>query len=110
GEVALPTISRFIWRYIDRVVAAGTTEALEIYEPMGEIAAAAAHAEFLDLWRTAHDAYDKRSFEEALAGFKSAQALRAYDAPCRAFIERCIELAGHGLPEGWDGAWHFDKK
>src|SRR5205823_1554160 len=53
GEVAKPTVSRFIWRYIDRVVAAGTTEALEIYEPLGEIAAAARHAEFLDLWRTA---------------------------------------------------------
>ena len=110
GEVAKPTVSRFIWRYIDRVVAAGTTEALEIYEPLGEIAAAGRHAEFLDLWRTAHDAYGKGCFEPALAGFKAAQALRPDDAPCRTFIERCHQLARDGLPEGWDGAWHFVRK
>ena len=110
GEVAGPTVSRFVWRHIDRVVAAGTTEVLEIYEPMGEIAAAADHAEFLDLWRTAHDAYDKGCFEPALAGFKAAQALRPDDAPCRTFIERCTDLVRDGLPEGWDGAWHFDRK
>ena len=62
GEVASPTVARFVWRHIDRVVAAGTTEALEIYEPMSEIATAADHAEFLDLWRTAHEAYDKGCF------------------------------------------------
>jgi adenylate cyclase len=110
GEVARPTVSRFIWRHIDRVVAAGTTEALEIYEPLGEIAMAAQHAEFLDLWRTAHDAYDKGCFGPALAAFKAAQALRPDDAPCRTFIERCHQLVRDGLPEGWDGAWHFDRK
>ena len=110
GEVARPTVARFVWRHIDRVVAAGTTEVLEIYEPMGEIATAADHAEFLDLWRTAHDAYDKGCFEQALAGFKAAQTLRPDDAPCRTFAERCTALVRDGLPEGWDGAWHFDKK
>jgi adenylate cyclase len=110
GEVAGPTVARFVWRHIDRVVAAGTTEALEIYEPMGEIATAADHAEFLDLWRTAHDAYDKGQFEQALAGFKAAHALRPDDAPCRTFIERCTAMVRDGLPEGWDGAWHFDRK
>ena len=110
GEVAGPTVARFVWRHIDRVVAAGTTETLEIYEPMGEIGAAADHAEFLELWRTAHDAYDKGHFGPALAGFKAAQALRPDDAPCHTFIERCTNLIRDGLPEGWDGAWHFDRK
>jgi len=110
GEVAKPTVSRFIWRYIDRIVAAGTTEVLEIYEPLGEIAAAGEHARFLDLWRTAHDAYDTGKFGPALTGFEAAQALRPDDAPCRAFIERCRQFARDGLPEGWDGAWHFDRK
>jgi adenylate cyclase len=110
GEVARPTVVRFVWRHIDRVVAAGTTEALDIYEPLGELATAGEHAVFLDLWRTAHDAYDKGRFEEALAGFKAAQASRPDDVPCRVFIERCHHLVKHGLPEGWDGAWHFDRK
>jgi adenylate cyclase len=110
GEVAKPTVSRFVWRHIDRVVAAGTTEALEIYEPICEIGQAGEHAQFLELWRTAHEAYDKGRFEEAIAGFKAAQAVRPDDAPCRTFIERCLKLARDGLPEGWDGAWHFDRK
>jgi len=42
--------------------------------------------------------------------FEAAQALRPDDAPCRTFIERCQLLARDGLPEGWDGAWHFDRK
>jgi adenylate cyclase len=110
GEVARPTVARFVWRYIDRVVAAGTTEALEIYEPLGEIGAAGEHAAFLALWRTAHDAYDKGRFEEALAGFKAAQAARPDDPACRTFVGRCHQMARDGLPAGWDGAWHFDKK
>jgi adenylate cyclase len=110
GLVANSTAARFVWRHVDRVVAAGTTEVLEIYEPMGEIGTAGDHAGFLDRWRSAHEAYTKGCFEEALAGFKAAQALRPDDAACRTFIERCNNLLRHGLPEGWDGAWHFDKK
>jgi len=110
GEVAKPTVSRFVWRHIDRVVAAGTTETLEIYEPMGEIATAGQHAAFLELWRRAHDAYDKGHYEEALAGFKEAQAARPDDAPCATFIARCTRLLRDGLPKDWDGTWHFDQK
>ena len=77
---------------------------------MGEISTAAEHAEFLELWRTAHEAYDKGCFEQALADFKAAQGLRPDDAPCRTFIARCTDLVRDGLPAGWDGAWHFDKK
>ena len=37
GEVAGATADRFVWRQIDRIVAAGTTEEHEIHEPMGEL-------------------------------------------------------------------------
>jgi adenylate cyclase len=110
GEVARPTVARFVWRHIDRIVAAGTTEVLDIYEPLGELAAAGQHAAFLELWRTAHEAYDKGSFEAARAGFEQALAARPDDGACRVFIERCAGLVRDGLPGGWDGAWHFDRK
>ena len=35
GEVAARTAEQFVWRPIDRIVAAGTTEVLEIFEPLG---------------------------------------------------------------------------
>ena len=92
------------------MVAAGTSEVLEIFEPMGEIAAVGEHAVFLDLWRTAHEAYDKGRYEEALAGFKAAQTARPDDAPCATFVARCTHLLRDGLPAGWDGTWHFDRK
>ena len=47
GEVARATADRFVWRHIDRVVAAGTTEQHEIHEPLGEIDSASRHAELL---------------------------------------------------------------
>src|SRR5207237_9776724 len=57
GEVAKATTDRFVWRDIDRIVAAGTTEVHEIHQPMGEIDTAPQHAAFLEHWQTAHAAY-----------------------------------------------------
>lgn len=110
GEVARPTADRFVWRYIDRIVAAGTTERHEIYEPLGEAITASDSADFLARWKSAHAAYDEGRFEEALADFRSAAGLRPHDGACRLFIERCTAFLRDGTPEGWDGTWHFDRK
>ncbi len=110
GEVAARTADQFVWRHIDRIVAAGTTEAMEIFEPLGEVSTAAAHADFLARWQAGRDAYADGRFEEAIACFQGAATLRPGDGPCRVFIARCTDFARTGLPAGWDGAWHFDKK
>jgi adenylate cyclase len=110
GKVADATADRFVWRHIDRIVAAGTTEVHEIYEPLGEIDAATQHAAFLVAWRAGHAAYAEGRFEAALAGFHAATALRPDDGPSRVFIERCAVFLQSGTPDGWDGTWHFDKK
>ena len=110
GEVASATADRFVWRHIDRIVAAGTTERHEIYEPMGEIDSAPAHLEFLAEWQIGHAAYLDGRFEAALAGFHAAAELRPEDGPCRLFIERCSSFLRDGTPAGWDGTWHFDRK
>jgi len=110
GEVARPTSGLFVWRHIDRVVAVGTTEAHDVYEPMGENASRAEHAAFLAVWDKARDAYVAGRFEEALAGFRAAAAMREEDAPCHVFIGRCETFLREGLPAGWDGTWHMDRK
>jgi adenylate cyclase len=110
GEVAGRTSDQFVWRHIDRIVAAGTTEALEIFEPLGEASMAEVHAEFLGHWRAGRAAYLDGRFEEAIAGFQAAAALRPGDGPCHVFIARCTDFTRTGLPAGWDGAWRFDKK
>ena len=110
GEVAGRTSDQFVWRHIDRIVAVGTTEVLEIFEPLGEASTAEAHAEFLGHWQAGRAAYIDGRFEEAIAGFQAAAAMRPGDGPCRVFIARCTDFARTGLPAGWDGAWRFDKK
>jgi len=110
GEVARRVSEQFVWRHIDRIVAAGTTEALEIFEPLGEAAAAEVHAEFLGHWQAGRAAYLDGRFEEAIAAFEAAAAMRPVDGPCRVFIARCTDFARTGLPAGWDGAWRFEQK
>lgn len=110
GEVAGPTSGLFVWRHIDRVVAVGTTEAHDVYEPMGENASRAGHATFLAAWEKAREAYVGGRFEEALAGFKAASAIRGQDVPCRVFIGRCEKFLRDGVPAAWDGTWYMDRK
>jgi len=99
-----------VWRPVDRIVAAGTTEVMEICEPLGEIGAAEAAAPFLAQWQAARSAYLGGRFDEARAGFEAAATLRPGDGPCRVLAARCVELSRDGAPAGWDGAWHFDFK
>lgn len=110
GEVAARAADRFVWRPIDRVVAAGTTDAMEIFEPLCEVAMAAEHAPFMERWLSGREAYLAGRFDDAIARFKAAAALRHGDGPCRVLIARCTEFTRTGLPPGWDGAWHYEQK
>jgi adenylate cyclase len=110
GEVAQATADRFVWRHVDRVVAAGTTEALDIFEPLGPIEHTAAHATFLAKWQAARTAYANARFEAALDGFREAFALKPGDGPCRTYIDRCVQFV-RSAPQGdWTAVWRFDRK
>lgn len=110
GEVASPTADRFVWRHIDRIVAVGTTEIHDIYEPLGEIDSAPDHAELLAQWAAGRAAYAEGRFEAAIASFNSVAEIRPGDGPSRVFIERCTRFLQNGTPEGWDGTWRLDSK
>ncbi len=110
GEVARPMADRFVWRHIDRIVAAGTTETHDIHEPLGEIDTAPAHAAMLAHWTAGRAAYVEGRFEAAIASFEAVAAIRLNDGPSRVFIERCTRFLASGTPAGWDGTWHLDSK
>ena len=76
GAVADATADRFVWRHIDRIVAAGTTEMLDIHEPLGERSTEAEHAAFLAQWDAGRAAYLAGCFEAAIVCFRAAAALR----------------------------------
>lgn len=109
GEVAGPTASRFVWRRVDRIVAAGTTEVLELHELRG-VGSDECETAFLALWELGQDAYRDRRFAEAARHLTRALELRPDDGPCRIFIRRCDELARNNPPDDWNGVWHFDVK
>jgi adenylate cyclase len=110
GEIARATADHFVWRPIDRIVAAGTTEEHEIHEPIGEIATASQHTDFLDRWHAGREAYNAGRFDEALEQFRAAAVLRPDDGPCRVFMARCGDFQRTPPPVGWAGVWHFDTK
>ena len=110
GEIAQATAGLFVWRHIDRVVAVGTTEAHEIYQPLGEAAGLPGHREFLATWEKAREAYVAGRFDEALAGFRAAAQQWPADTACGVFIRRCEAFLRDGTPAGWDGTWHMDRK
>ena len=109
GEVALATSGLFVWRHVDLVVPAGTTERLDLHELVGE-RPAGDRADFLGRWDQAKAAYAEGRFDEATSLFERAAKLRPEDGPCRVYIERCRGFARNGVPAGWDGAWYFDRK
>lgn len=110
GEVMEQTRDIFVWRRIDRVIAAGTTEAHDIHELMGDAGEAPAYAAFLAAWNEARAAYEVGRLAAAMEGYQAALVLRPDDGPCRVFIERCAAFLLEGAPAGWDGAWRFDTK
>jgi adenylate cyclase len=109
GEVARLVAGDFVWREIDRVVPAGTTDPLDVFEPLGTERGAPLAA-FLERWQEARAAYGERRFAEAGRLFAQAAALRPDDGPCRVFIERCRALTIDGVPPDWDGLWRFQQK
>jgi adenylate cyclase len=110
GEVARQTADLFVWRHVDRIVAAGTTEVLDIYEPLSAGTESPSDAAFLDRWNFGRAAYHEQRFAEAILHFECAVALRANDRPCRIFIERSRALARNGVAADWDGVWRHDQK
>lgn len=110
GEIAVPTSESFVWRHIDRVVAVGTTEQLDVHEPLGEANTRAKHAAFLVEWEAARALYVEGRFESAVVRFRAAAQIRVDDPPCRVFIGRCESFIRDGAPPDWDGTWHMQQK
>lgn len=109
GVVAERTRPLFIWRQIDCVVPAGTSETLDVFELLAETADTDVD-DFLGAWNDARAAYVRGAFAEAITLFESAAGKRPDDGPCSVMIERCRKLLEAPSRTHWDGIWHFDAK
>jgi class 3 adenylate cyclase len=98
-------------REIDRVVTLGQTRPQAVYEIMagkGELTPAQTElrdrfAEGLAAWRT-------RRWDEARRAFDAALKAVPGDGPSLTFIKRLDLFAITPPGDGWDGAWHLERK
>ena len=91
---------QFRLRLVDRVLVVGKSHPTPIYEVLGEndFQPTRAHACFEAGW----EAYQRRSFVEAIEGFRAGAD---EDPVCRVFVARCEHFAAHPPPDDWNGVW-----
>jgi class 3 adenylate cyclase len=98
-------------REIDRLVTLGQTRPQAVYEIMarkGELTAA--QAELRDRYAEGLAAYRARRWDEARRAFEAALQAVPGDGPSLTFIERLEVFASTPPGDGWDGAWHLERK
>jgi class 3 adenylate cyclase len=98
-------------REIDRLVTVGQTRPQAVYEIMarkGELTSA--QVELRDRFSEGLAAYRARRWDEARRAFEAALKTVPDDGPSLTFIKRLERFAGGPPDDGWDGAWHLERK
>ena len=107
---------QFLFRSLDRVVPAGTSNPIELLEllgerdPNGEFAATPADFALVEEWDRCLAIYRARSWPQAVAAFERFLALHPEDGAARLYIDRCRKYAETPPPADWDGAQIFKRK
>ncbi|HEV7407746.1 MAG TPA: hypothetical protein VGO01_04610 [Bradyrhizobium sp.] len=98
-------------REIDLLVTLGQTRPQAVYEIMarkGELTAA--QAELRDRFAEGLAAWRARRWDEARGAFEAALKTVPGDGPSLTFIKRLELFASTPPGDGWDGAWHLERK
>ncbi|MBR0932502.1 adenylate/guanylate cyclase domain-containing protein [Bradyrhizobium jicamae] len=98
-------------REVDRIIVAGKTEPVRIYELMalaGELESA--RAELRDAFSGGLAAYRRQDWDCAQTQFESCLRNDPDDGPTRLFLERIAVMRKSPPPTDWDGVWrHLHK-
>ena len=98
-------------REIDRLVTLGQTQPQAVYEIMGRKGElTAAQLELRDRFAEGLAAYREQRWDNARRAFEAALAVVPNDGPSLTFIKRIDRLIAAPPGEGWNGAWHLEKK
>ena len=96
---------------IDRVVTLGQTQSQAVFEIMGRKGELTpVQIELRDRFSEGLAAYRAQRWDDARRKFEAALLAVPNDGPSMTFIQRLDGLAAAPPDDGWDGAWHFDKK
>jgi class 3 adenylate cyclase len=98
-------------REIDRLVTLGQTRPQAVFEIMGlKGELTAAQIELRARFAEGLAAYRAQRWDEARRAFEAALAASPDDGPSMTFIKRIETLAVSPPRDGWDGAWHLERK
>jgi adenylate cyclase len=98
-------------REIDRLVTLGQTQPQAVYEIMGRKGElTAAQLELRDRFAEGLAAYRAQRWDDARRAFEAALAVAPDDGPSLTFIKRIDRLIAAPPGDGWNGAWHLEKK
>jgi class 3 adenylate cyclase len=98
-------------REIDRLVTLGQTQPQAVYEIMGRKGElTAAQLELRDRFAEGLAAYRVQRWDDARRAFEAALAVAPDDGPSLTIIKRIDRLIAAPPGEGWNGAWHLEKK
>jgi class 3 adenylate cyclase len=98
-------------REIDSVLVVGKTEPQRIFEPLGRKGGVARERLALrDAYVEALDAYRRKDWEGACAGFGSCLAIAPCDVPSKLFLERIAQLRATSPCADWNGVWSLADK
>jgi adenylate cyclase len=100
------TPGAFRTRILDVIRVKGKSEAVRVYEVLGEASEALDDETeaYAGAYESAFEAYLARDFDGARRGFAEALAVRPDDPASRDMLERMEGLDPESLPEGWDGS------
>ena len=98
-------------REIDRVVTLGQSHAQAVFEVMGRKGElTAAQLELRARFSEGLAAYRDQRWDDSRRAFEAGLLAVPGDGPSMTFIKRIEKLAAAPPDEGWDGAWHLERK
>ena len=98
-------------REVDRIVTLGQTRPQAVFEIMGgKGELTAAQLELRARYAEGLAAYRAQRWDEARRCFEAALVAMPGDGPSTTFIQRIDRLIAAPPGEGWDGAWHLERK
>ena len=104
---------RFLFRAFGKVVAAGTTLPIPVFELIDIVdpdAGETAEQVRCRLWGQAFEEFSGRRWAAAVEGFQVFVAAYPDDAAAKLFLARSEAFLISPPVDSWDGALHFDKK
>nr|CRH07286.1 Putative adenylate/guanylate cyclase [Candidatus Magnetococcus massalia] len=115
-QVEQQAAEQFHFRHLDKVVAVGTTQPMNIYElvgakdPHSPVAITAEQLSRLQSWEEAMALYETRQWDAAAAAFARFQKHYPDDKCAEMLIKRCQEYTTLPPPSDWDGAQWLKSK